>query len=46
MHFIPQKETKGQDIATFFVEHPISKNFKIYIDVPDKVTKVNTVLEG
>lgn len=37
MHFKPQKETKGQAIADFLAEHPISENSKLQGDILDEV---------
>lgn len=42
MKFIPQKATKGQDIADFLADHPILESSKLYGAIPDEIIESNT----
>ena len=41
MQFIPQKAIKGQTVADFFADHPVSGSSKLYNNLPDEIAEVN-----
>ena len=43
MRFIPQKATKGQDVADFLADHLVSGTSKLYKDLPDVIAEVNLI---
>lgn len=45
IHFVSQKEIKGQVIADFLVEHPIPKYSKLHKQIPDEVLEISMVSE-
>ena len=40
MRFLPQKAIKGQAVADFLADHPVSQTSKLYEDLPDEIAEV------
>jgi hypothetical protein len=39
MRFLPQKAVKGQALADFLADHPVSESSKLYEELPDEVAE-------
>ena len=40
---MPQKAFKGQVVADFLTDHLVSRNSKLYDDLPDEIAEVNII---
>ena len=40
MQFLPQKATKGQEVADFLAEHPDPRATRFYEDLPNEIAEV------
>ena len=43
MQFMAQKEIKGQAVADFLVDHPVSGTSKLYDDLLNEIAEVNLI---
>jgi len=43
MQFIPQKATKGQAVADFLADHPVSGTSKLYDNLPGEIAEVSFI---
>ena len=41
MQFKPQKAVKGQVVADFLADHPVSGTLKLYDDLPNEIAEIN-----